>query len=57
VRPRAAWPVRLPMVKAAVRAMDAIQEFIPTLNLPEVPRVERFVIAGGSKRGWSVSHV
>jgi PhoPQ-activated pathogenicity-related protein len=45
------------MVKAAVRAMDAIQEFIPTLNLPEVPRVERFVIAGGSKRGWSVSHV
>jgi len=43
------------MVKAAVRAMDAIQEFVPTLNITNVPSIERFVIAGGSKRGWCVS--
>ena len=40
------------MVKATVRAMDAIQEFVPTLGLPNVPRIGRFVLAGGSKRGW-----
>ena len=45
-------PVRLPMVKACVRAMDAISEFVATLALPEVPSVDRYVIAGGSKRGW-----
>jgi PhoPQ-activated pathogenicity-related protein len=46
------WPARLPMTKAAVRAMDAITAFIAT---PEggAARVERFVVSGGSKRGWT----
>ena len=43
------------MVKATVRAMDAIQEFVATLGLPAVPRINRFLISGGSKRGWYAS--
>lgn len=46
------WLVRLAMVKSAVRAMDAVQEFVPTVD-PKAPRVERFIVAGGSKRGWT----
>jgi PhoPQ-activated pathogenicity-related protein len=38
------WLARLPMTKAAVRAMDTLQEFAG---------VENFVVAGGSKRGWT----
>lgn len=41
---------RLPMAKAVVRAMDAIQEFIPTIG--NVPAPKTFLLAGGSKRGW-----
>jgi len=44
------WLARLPMTKAAVKAMDAIQAFIPTLGLPDI---KGFVIAGASKRGWT----
>lgn len=44
------WAPRLPMTKAAVRAMDAVQEFC---SKAEGHRVERFVVAGGSKRGWT----
>ena len=42
------WPVYLPMVKAAVRAMDTVQDFVPTVG---VTPVEDFVVIGGSKRG------
>lgn len=46
------WPLRLPMTKSAVRAMDAIQEFCAR---PESggATVRDFIVAGGSKRGWT----
>lgn len=46
------WPARLPMVKSVVRAMDAVQAFAAG---PECggAKVENFVVAGGSKRGWT----
>lgn len=45
------WLARLPMTKAVVRSMDCIQEFTATLSY--VPRVDDFLIAGASKRGWT----
>jgi len=46
------WPARLPMTKSAVRAMDTVTAF---LGSPEGgnAKVESFVVAGGSKRGWT----
>lgn len=46
------WLARLPMVKSAVRAMDAVQEFSAT---PEggSRTLNDFVVAGGSKRAWT----
>jgi PhoPQ-activated pathogenicity-related protein len=46
------WPARLPMTKSAVRAMDAVTAFVAS---PEggAAKVGRFVVAGGSKRGWT----
>lgn len=46
------WPARLPMTKSAVRAMDTITAFCAT-NGPSPARVEKFFVAGGSKRGWT----
>ncbi|HUP25780.1 MAG TPA: PhoPQ-activated protein PqaA family protein [Thermoanaerobaculia bacterium] len=48
------WLVRLPMVKSGVRAMDAIQELMRD-DRHGGPKAEiaRFVVAGGSKRGWT----
>ena len=46
------WPARLPMVKSAVRAMDCIQELLAS-NEGGNFKVEQFVVAGGSKRGWT----
>jgi PhoPQ-activated pathogenicity-related protein len=44
------WPLLLPMVKAAVTAMDAAT----TIAAKEWDlKVERFVVVGGSKRGWT----
>lgn len=46
------WPLRLPMTKSAVRAMDAITAFSKTEPGGKVA-VEKFVVSGGSKRGWT----
>src|SRR5215831_17336843 len=46
------WPARLPMTKVAVRAMDTVIAFCGS---PEGGHqtVDGFVVAGGSKRGWT----
>jgi PhoPQ-activated pathogenicity-related protein len=44
------WPLLLPMVKAAVKGMDAVQAFAAEewhMSLPQ------FTVLGGSKRGWT----
>lgn len=46
------WPARLPMTKAAVRAMDAVTQFSATEAGGKV-KVDKFVVTGGSKRGWT----
>jgi PhoPQ-activated pathogenicity-related protein len=46
------WVVRLPMVKSAVKAMDAATEFLASAEGGKVA-VKSFVVAGGSKRGWT----
>ncbi|HLJ44387.1 MAG TPA: PhoPQ-activated pathogenicity-related family protein [Bryobacteraceae bacterium] len=46
------WLVRLAMVKSGVRALDAIQEFMASDAGGKV-KVDQFVVAGGSKRGWT----
>lgn len=46
------WPARNPMVKSAVRAMDAVQELLASEQGGEV-EIEQFVVSGGSKRGWT----
>jgi len=46
------WPLRLPMTKAAVRAMDAVTAFAKSPEGGGIT-VDRFIVSGGSKRGWT----
>jgi PhoPQ-activated pathogenicity-related protein len=46
------WLARLPMVKSAVRAMDAVTEFMGSDKGGKTV-IKKFVVAGGSKRGWT----
>ena len=48
----ATWPLLLPMVKSAVRAMDTIQSYMRQISDGELA-INEFVVAGGSKRGWT----
>jgi PhoPQ-activated pathogenicity-related protein len=46
------WPARLPMTKAAVRAMDTVTAFCGSPEGGAV-KIDGFFVAGGSKRGWT----
>ena len=47
-----AWPLRLPMTKSVVRAMDTITAFCRS-GAGRGIGVDSFVVAGASKRGWT----
>ena len=46
------WPARLPMTKSAVRALDTVTAFCGSDEGGKL-KVNKFVVAGGSKRGWT----
>ena len=48
----ALWLARLPMTKSAVRAMDTITALFGERE-DDPTTVDEFVVAGGSKRGWT----
>jgi PhoPQ-activated pathogenicity-related protein len=49
------WLVHLPMTKAVVRAMDTVQAVAANSGntWPTPPRIDDFIVVGGSKRGWA----
>ena len=46
------WPLRLPMTKAAVSAMDTVTDLLASKKAGRID-VQKFVVAGASKRGWT----
>jgi PhoPQ-activated pathogenicity-related protein len=47
------WLVRFPMVKASLRAMDAMSEFVKQRRPELGVSLDYFTVAGASKRGWT----
>ena len=48
------WPLLLPMTKSVTQAMNALQEWSGKNG---VTKIERFIISGASKRGWTTDLV
>jgi PhoPQ-activated pathogenicity-related protein len=46
------WPIRLPMTRSVVRAMDTVTAFCASFAGGGIT-VDKFVLAGASKRGWT----
>ncbi len=46
------WPARLPMTKSAVRALDTVEAWTASQE-GGGKKIGKFVVAGGSKRGWT----
>ena len=46
------WPLLLPMVKSAVRAMDTIHDCMVSVSRGQL-KINEFVVSGASKRGWT----
>ncbi|MBT3529609.1 MAG: PhoPQ-activated pathogenicity [Gammaproteobacteria bacterium] len=46
------WPLRYPMTKSAVKAMDTVTDLMASAQGGS-REVDQFVVAGGSKRGWT----
>lgn len=51
------WLAQLPMTRSAVAAMTAVEQCLARVrkegSIADAPKVDRFVVAGGSKRGWT----
>jgi PhoPQ-activated pathogenicity-related protein len=46
------WPLLLPMVESAVRAMDTAQTFVSEQTSGAL-QISNFIVSGASKRGWT----
>ncbi len=44
------WPLLLPMVRSAIRGMDAVSEYLAERHALDI---RHFTLAGASKRGWT----
>jgi PhoPQ-activated pathogenicity-related protein len=47
------WLLRFPMVKASLRAMDTITDFMKTKFPEKNTQLDYYTVAGASKRGWT----
>ena len=47
------WLLRFPMVKASLRAMDTITEFMKTKRPELNTQLDYYTVSGASKRGWT----
>lgn len=47
------WLLRFPMVKASVRALDAVTDFMKVTYPDDGYSLDYYTVAGASKRGWT----